>query len=212
MNQPTPEQIAAAERVRRIKGRESLDEIYGEYLTDEQAAYRLGRDCRLLANAYLAHLDASRDDGRAGDVKLPRGTVPKRDFVDNSSETLIDRQSTRIAELQRELAAAYESVQACYRYQRSQNELIDGMSHGKDVHAELASLRAQLAARDERIAELAGACRAAIKCLKECRVHICNVSAYEDAEAGIICAGCDGIDQTTDKLKAALALESEGRG
>jgi len=65
---PTPEQLAAAERVRRMRKGESYVAVYG---TEAAIGNRIGGlsllDERLLADLALAHLDASRDDGVAVD-------------------------------------------------------------------------------------------------------------------------------------------------
>jgi hypothetical protein len=58
----TPEQLAAAERVRRVKNGEVRQVVYGT--TTKFSNLLLQQDIELLADAYLAHLDASRDDGR----------------------------------------------------------------------------------------------------------------------------------------------------
>jgi hypothetical protein len=44
-----------------------------------------------------------------------------------------------------------------------------------------------------------------LKCLSESRELICNLAPYESTEAAIVCCGCGGIDQTTEKINAALA-------
>jgi hypothetical protein len=64
---PTHGQLAAVERVRRFNAGALLEEIFGEYLTLGQATKRLEKDRSILADAYLQHLDASRDDGETVD-------------------------------------------------------------------------------------------------------------------------------------------------
>jgi hypothetical protein len=75
---PTPEQIAAVERVRRFNAGAFVTDIYAdepEFDCREgllkQSAYgnrRLDEDRAILADAYLSHLDATHDDGAAVDA------------------------------------------------------------------------------------------------------------------------------------------------
>ena len=132
----------------------------------------------------------------------------------------LERQSTRIDELERELAAVkdnpeYDCTDAAHPawwrghehttavFCQLVNEILDGKPDGGGIASQpwestrqrLHELVAQLAALDEKIAELAGACRAALKNM----IDQCDTSQLDM--------------KVREMLTAALdALDSEGRG
>jgi len=98
MIKPTPEQLAAAERETKVK--EAIT-LLGDAFKAERFAYRYQnthplvcvRSLCILADAYLSHIDASRDDGVVVDEAWLR-SIGFVDFKDSMYAVAIKMPST----------------------------------------------------------------------------------------------------------------------